>query len=80
MEFFIKETDCPKPYSIYWKIRNVGPEAEKRNCIRGQIIFTNSSTQQEHTDFQGEHYAECYLVKNKVCVAKAHIDVPIGTL
>ena len=80
LEFFIKETDCPKPYSIYWKIRNVGPEAEKRNCIRGQIKLTNSSTQREHTDFQGEHYAECYLVKNNVCVAKAHINVPIGTL
>ena len=80
LEFFIKETDCPKPYSIYWKIRNVGPEAEKRNCVRGQIKLTNSSTQREHTDFQGEHYAECYLVKNNVCVAKAHINVPIGTL
>lgn len=80
LEFFVKGTDCPKPYSIYWKIRNVGVEAEKRNCIRGQIKRTNSSIQREHTDFQGEHYAECYLVKNDVCVAKAHIDVPIGTL
>ena len=24
--------------------------------------------------------AECYLVKNNVCVAKVHINVPIGTL
>lgn len=77
LEFFIKETDCPSPYSIYWKIKNEGLEAKKRNCIRGQIELTNSSTHREHTDFQGEHYVECYLVKNNVCVAKSHIDVPI---
>lgn len=79
LKFFIKEKDCPKPYDIYWKVRNVGTEAERRNCVRGQIIRTNSQTQQETTQFQGEHYVECYLVKNEVCVAKAHIDVPIGT-
>lgn len=42
--------------------------------------MTNNDHQKEHTDFQGEHYVECYLVKNNVCVAKGHIDVPIGTL
>ena len=79
LKFFIKEKDWLKPYDIYWKVRNVGTEAERRNCVRGQIIRTNSYTQQETTLFQGEHYVECYLVKNHVCVAKAHIDVPIGT-
>ena len=78
LEFFIERTDCPEPYNIYWKIRNVGLEAEIRDSIRGQIVHTNSSSQHEHTDFQGKHFVECYLVKNNVCVAKAHIDVPIG--
>lgn len=31
------ESDIPKPYDIYWKVRNVGYEAIRRNCIRGQI-------------------------------------------
>ena len=78
LDFFITGTDCPKPYDIYWKVKNVGPVAERRNCIRGQIEKTNSQTHQEHTDFQGSHYVECYLVKNSVCVARAHINVPIG--
>lgn len=78
LEFFIDKTDCPKPYDIYWKVRNVGSEAERRNCIRGQIKKTNLQTQREHTDFRGSHFVECYLVKNNVCVARAHIDVPIG--
>ena len=66
------------PYDIYWKVRNVGPVAESKNCIRGQIEKTNLHTHREHTDFQGSHYVECYLVKNNICVARAHISVPIG--
>ncbi len=77
LEFFIVSTDCPKPYEIYWKVRNVGPNAEKRNCIRGKILKSNNNFIKERTDFNGSHYVECYLIKNEVCVAKAHIDVPI---
>lgn len=78
LEFFILSTDCPKPYEIYWKVRNIGSEAIRRNMIRGQINKTNLSKQFEHTDFAGQHYVECYLIKHGVCVARAHIDVPIG--
>lgn len=78
LDFFIKATDCPTPYSIYWKIRNIGEVAERRNCIRGQILKTNKTHQEEHTNFDGPHYVECYLVKNNVCVARNRIDVPIG--
>ena len=78
LDFFIDKTDCPPPYSIYWKVRNVGPEAERRDCIRGQIKKTDSTHQKESTDFYGPHYVECYLIKNGVCVARSRIDVPIG--
>ena len=80
LDFFINKTDCPEPYSIYWKVRNVGHVAEERDNIRGQIKKTDSMHQKEHTDFQGPHFVECYLVKNGVCVAKDRIDVPIGTI
>ncbi|WP_315437247.1 nucleotide-binding domain-containing protein [uncultured Selenomonas sp.] len=80
LDFFINNTNCPEPYSIYWKVRNVGRVAEEKDLIRGQIRCTNSTHQKEHTDFQGGHYVECYLVKNGVCVAKDRIDVPIGTV
>lgn len=78
LEFFIKETDCPKPYNVFWKIRNVGVEAIKRNMIRGQII-PGAEKKSEHTNFYGNHYVECYLIKNYVCVARCRIDVPIDT-
>ena len=31
----------------------------------------------EESTFGGEHYVECYIVKNGVCVAKDKINVPI---
>jgi hypothetical protein len=80
LDFFIKNTNCSKPYSIYWKVRNVGDIAEKRDNIRGQIKKTDSDHHKEHTDFQGEHFVECYLVKNGICIAKNRIDVPIGAV
>ncbi len=78
LDFFIKDTNCPYPYSIYWKVRNVGSEAIRRNMIRGEIKKTDSSHQIEHTNFYGSHFVECYLVKGGICVARDRIDVPIN--
>lgn len=80
LDFYIAATYCPKPFSIYWKVRNVDNIAEQLDCIRGQIHKTDSSHQKERTDFQGAHYIEFYLIKNSVCVARDKIDVPIGTV
>lgn len=70
-------TDCPQPYKIFWKVKNVGPEAERRNQLRGQIVEKGNSIV-EHSNFYGNHYIECYIVKNGVCVAKERTNVPIG--
>lgn len=64
-------------YDIYWKVKNEGEIAYKKNCLRGQIIKTNSSKQVESSDFKGAHFVECYLVQNNVCIARSRIDVPI---
>jgi len=78
LRFYIKECNVPKPYDIWWKVRNVGAEAERRNCIRGNLLKTNQPERKETTNFFGPHYVECYIIKNGVCVAIGHIDVPIG--
>lgn len=70
-------TDCPQPYKIFWKVKNVGPEAERRNQIRGQIV-EKGKTIVEHSNFYGNHYIECYIIKNNMCVAKQRINIPIG--
>ena len=70
-------TNCPMPYQIFWKVKNVGPEAERRNQLRGQIVEKGKSIV-EHSRFFGNHYIECYIIKNMICVARARIDIPIG--
>lgn len=76
--FTIVQNDVPIPYSIKWKVLNRGQEAQRRNCIRGQIVTDNGNHHlKESTNFRGEHIVECYAIKNNIVVAKDRIDVPI---
>lgn len=80
LDFYIKNTNVPRPYTVYWKVKNNGKEAIKNNCIRGQIFKGAQDNQEHHIDsssFEGNHYVECYIVKNGLCVAKESIEVPI---
>ena len=70
-------TSVSGSYDTYWKVKNVGPEAERRNQLRGQIVKRGEMIV-EHSNFFGNHYIECYIVKNGICVAKKRIEVPIG--
>jgi hypothetical protein len=57
---------------------NRGTEAERRDCIRGDIVSDKGfRNKEEKTDFNGEHIVECYAIQNGVVVAKDRIDVPI---
>ncbi|MCW1927883.1 nucleotide-binding domain-containing protein, partial [Bhargavaea beijingensis] len=73
---FYAETDTPKPYEVYWKVKNKGVIAKKRNEVRGQII-KGALEHTENTKFRGGHFVEVYIVKNNTCVARNRIDVPI---
>lgn len=74
----IEHTNCPSYDKVLWKVLNVGVEAERRNDIRGQIQERGKELT-ENSKFPGEHYIECYLIKNGICVAIGHVNVPIGT-
>ena len=73
----MKDTNCLPPYKILWKGRNVGPEAERRNMVRGQILDRGKKIE-EPTNFYGKHYIECYIIKDNECVARKRISIPIG--
>lgn len=62
---------------ILWKVKNEGITAKKRNDIRGQIRKRDKKIT-ETAVFQGEHYIECYLIKNNECIGIGHVDIPIG--
>lgn len=78
LEFYIAQNNVPKPYKVFWKVRNVGPEAIRRNNLRGEITrdFGNEK-KTENSLFIGPHYVECYIIKNGICVARNRLDVPI---
>jgi len=68
------------PYSVYWKVRNVGPEAERRDMTRGKILDDRGNSERiENTNFYGPHYVECYIIEDGVCAARDRIGVPIST-
>ncbi|WP_191566450.1 nucleotide-binding domain-containing protein [Metabacillus idriensis] len=70
-------TNVPAPYSVYWKVKNRGEKAKENDAVRGQIFRTDGLTHSEPTAFAGNHYVECYIVKNGVCVVRKRIAVDI---
>lgn len=80
LEFKLVGTNVKEPYDVRWKVRNVGPTAERRNEIRGQILLDKGyRKRKENSKFHGPHYVECYILKDGICVARNRIDVPIST-
>ena len=68
IDFSLSDCDVAEPFEVYWKVANTGAEAAADNGLRGQVQ-KGERTKWEHTKYRGSHYAECYLVKNGVCVA-----------
>lgn len=80
LEFYIENKDDIIKYGadrILWKVKNQGNIAKKRDIIRGEIVETNKYEHKEHTEFDGDHYVEAYIIKNNTCIARGKIDVPI---
>lgn len=77
--FKIIAHDLNDHFSVKWKILNKGAEAEKRDCIRGQIEIPNyeATSRKETANFSGIHLVECYAIQNGVVVARDQIKVPI---
>jgi hypothetical protein len=77
--FKIQHHDIEGDFSVKWKILNKGAEAEKRDCIRGEIDNPNYeiTSRKETADFKGVHMLECYAIQDGVVVARDQIQVPI---
>ena len=79
LKFWMIDCSVEEPFDVKWKVLNRGPEAERRNMIRGQIVAsTRKNTRVEHSDFKGEHVVECYIIKDGIVLARDRIDVPIS--
>lgn len=73
---FDATTDAPRPFNLYWKIRNTGTEASQN--LRGELIPDGGYlTRTETTQYKGRHYVEAYVVKDGKVVARDRHDVVI---
>ena len=80
LKFTITRNTVPWPYEIKWKVLNRGEEAQKRDCIRGELVDDEGNNEKtETTNFKGDHVVECYAIKDGIVVAKDRIHVPITT-
>jgi hypothetical protein len=79
MEFRVVSCNVPAPYEVHWKVKNTGAEARRKGDLRGQIEPDRGRQRRtEYTRYWGNHYVECYVIKDGICVAADHIDVPIA--
>lgn len=76
LRFYIESHTIKRDFDVYWKVLNRGPEAFRRDMVRGQIERGDPS-KIEHSSFRGEHVVDCFAVQNGVVVAKDRIHVPI---
>jgi hypothetical protein len=79
LRFRVTYCDVPRPYQLWWKIRNTGPEAASvPGGLRGQLLPDDGSgSRSESTKYRGRHYVEAYIVKDGRLVASDHHDVEI---
>lgn len=62
-------------YNIYWQVVNTGEEASKVDGLRGNF-FTSKNLDDirynsEQTSYKGVHWIECFVVLDRVCVARS---------
>ena len=78
IEFSIEKCNVPEPYEVKWKVRNRGAEAIAAFTLRGEIRGDyGRRTISEPTRYKGNHYVECYIIKDGVCVISKRISVNI---
>jgi hypothetical protein len=72
---FRASTSVPKPYEVHWQVVNTGSEARAHDCLRGEFYPDEAQrgglTREESTLYSGTHWVECFIVKNRVVVARS---------
>lgn len=78
LHFAVEGTTVKSPYDVYWKVRNSGLEAERKQSLRGEITRdTGQRRKKESTLYAGNHYVECYVIVDGICVARSRQPVVI---
>jgi hypothetical protein len=79
IRFKVEDCTVPRPFDLYWKIKNRGLAAANADSLRGEIVADAGRLQRdEPTLYAGSHYVECYVVRGGVCVAMDRQPVVIA--
>ena len=72
---FEAKTNVPWPYKVFWQVVNTDNEARAADCLRGGyydgLIEKGGRVRKEITLYSGMHWVECFIVKNRICVARS---------
>jgi len=71
---FSVRTPIPGIDLYKWKVKNdsVSPQP------RGEITDHRTKNDPEHTKYRGDHYVECFAIKDGVCIAKVRQNVTLS--
>ncbi|WP_300394169.1 hypothetical protein [Henriciella sp.] len=73
---FRHREDVPGAQLYKWKVKN---DDDCRDP-RGEITDHSTRNDPENSKYIGEHYVECYAIRNNVCIARARQYVRLGGL
>lgn len=72
---FEAKTTIPHPYEVFWQVVNTGSEALSANQLRGGFYngatFKGARQWRESTAYTGQHWVECFIIKNERLVARS---------
>ena len=62
-----------------WKVQNDKNSSEVLgdDCVRGEISKDSTRNVPESTQYKGNHYVECFAIKNNKCIARSKSNVII---
>ena len=71
--YFTAHSNIKKPHYVMWQITNTGNEAKAADCMRGDFYKSDygDNGRIEYTQYKGCHSVQCFIVSNKVCLAKS---------
>jgi hypothetical protein len=70
---FSVRSDNTSAAEYRWKVKNSNDCEEPR----GEITLNQTKNDPERTVYIGNHYVECYAIKNGVCIARSKVHIKI---
>lgn len=71
---FERDREVPSTDIYKWKVKN----DDNTSQPRGEITDHHTLRQPEHTKYRGNHYVECFAIRDGVCIARSRQNVVLN--